>query len=446
MARAWPSRRLCKVRVECACVQMSVRWTHCRRTLCCLLVSIVDRSLNRRCKSGHITPRGELNRILDFTFFGNYHLALLSVLQVLITNDWHTLEYATGTALGADGVACSSGARRVASAVYFGLMYTTLQIVLFPVLVALATNSYMLFAASLRESEALQESSRRMGSGRDKARHLRRSIVRSYRDVLKLGRAGTVKAAVAAASAKVYGGLPKRPTSHSSVPASADLAEESKLTEESTLTARSGTSNKNVFYVHMRKSKNYTAGGWRRDLMRSELGDVDKDDVSDLTENGRRDAEEVLRLWRQTSHADVTTPSTAPSAQKWQRAMRHSLTAGRGASTEVAAAASDVPRRKSVVFAPSVSDIDEKKTTEDEKSTSLRSASVPVSHASRRELTPSHEEELGSLSDVRRPMDEAARRALMQSLKVDSKSLVDLRSAGRSRRIAHGSFIFLPDA
>ena len=176
-------------------------------------------------------------------------------------------------------------------------------------------------------------------------------MARSYRDILKLGRGGSGKAAVAAPSAEpmAHCGLPKRPTSPSSVPASAGFGE------------TSGEMSENVFYVHMRKSKNYTPGGWRRDLMRSELGDVDIAEVSGLTDNGRRDAETVLRLWRQNSDADATAPT--PSVQNWQRAMRRSLTAVRGTSAEVAAAAS---APKAVTFVPSVSDVDEEKTIDEE--------------------------------------------------------------------------------
>lgn len=37
------------------------------------------------------------------------------------------------------------------------------------------------------------------------------------------------------------------------------------------------------FYVHMLKTKHYRAGGWRRDLMRNEMGDIGPAELNDLS-------------------------------------------------------------------------------------------------------------------------------------------------------------------
>lgn len=45
----------------------------------------------------------------------------------------------------------------------------------------------------------------------------------------------------------------------------------------------SGGNKNSCFYVHMLKTNHYRAGGWRRDLMRSEMGEIDQAELNDLS-------------------------------------------------------------------------------------------------------------------------------------------------------------------
>jgi len=87
----------------------------------------------------------------ESSYFADFSCALLTNIQVLVTNDWNSLLYAVRTSIRTSSSGEVEDLADLWPTIYFFLAYFLLQILLYPVLIALATNAYIQFSSNLEE-------------------------------------------------------------------------------------------------------------------------------------------------------------------------------------------------------------------------------------------------------------------------------------------------------
>ena len=284
------------------------------------------------------------------SYFGNFHLSLLTMTQVLISNDWHSLDEALGNGIDENGL--RSDARTVGSAIFFCTAFFTIHMILYPVLLVLATNSLTTFSAAAKHSQYRADGrgqSQTSKSGRPSGPDLKRGMYASFKELVRIRtmsksmnqihREDTSsstsskrsKCSCSTSSPKIRR-IPSPPSTRNNRSPSKHISEsesppegesvseplpdedtkselrpkqpyqssqngilEDTIHQEATSSTLSAPS---CFFVHMRKTKHYSVGGWRRDLIRSELGDMTEEEMRTMQQRGILDTREIVRLWQ----------------------------------------------------------------------------------------------------------------------------------------------------
>ena len=297
------------------------------------------------------------------SYFAGFHLAMLTNVQILITNDWHKVMFATGEAVCDE----AGRTRSISAHIYFIVVYYVYQIILYPVLLALATNAFMRFSSENGKAGSEASSRGSGGSGRSWSAVARDTVKvdlmrRAGKDrgarARRWGRPPAQQPALggsadAASWSSRWSAESSRPARGSRVVPLTPASPETTAAmddEESVIGARRCSSgepspqkrsdaNNTCYRVQMLKTKNYRLDGWRRDLMRAELGDVEEQEADDLAKSARIESAKIIAMLqakRSGSEARPLMHARTQDLNQWARTARRALrgsTASRPTST-----------------------------------------------------------------------------------------------------------------